>query len=73
MPTLAQLRLACKNAYLRAAAVVLIVIVSALAIYTNEVPQDPAPLLYSQDISKITALAAQKERIDYLLVARPAP
>jgi cell division protease FtsH len=40
-------------------------------IYKADVPQDPSPVVHSQNISEITQLAAQKDRLDYLLVAKP--
>ena len=71
MPNLAKLQIALKNVYVRIGAALLLALIVGLAIYKSDVPQDPSPLVYSQDISKITALATQKERLDYLLVAKP--
>jgi cell division protease FtsH len=41
------------------------------AIYKADIPQDPAPVVHSQNIAEITQLATQKDRLDYLLVAKP--
>jgi cell division protease FtsH len=41
------------------------------AIYKSDVPQDPTPVVHSQNIAEITQLVAQKDRLDYLLVAKP--
>jgi len=71
MTNLAKLQIAFKNVYVRIGAALLLALIAWLAIYKTEVTQDPSPLLHSQDISQITALAAEKERLEYLLVARP--
>jgi cell division protease FtsH len=42
-----------------------------LFIYKSNVPQDPTPVVHSQNIAEITQLASQKDRLDYLLVAKP--
>jgi cell division protease FtsH len=71
MPTLAKIQIALKNVYVRIGAGLLLALVIGLAIYKNDVPQDTSPLVYSQNISEITALVAQKERLEYLMVAKP--
>ncbi|MFZ3287241.1 MAG: AAA family ATPase [Telluria sp.] len=71
MTNLAKLQIAFKNVYVRIGAALLLALIAWLAIYKSEVTQDPSPLLHSQDISKITALAAEKDRLEYLMVARP--
>ncbi len=72
MPILYQLRLALRNAYVRLTLAVLLVLSIAGAMYlSNEVPQDPSPLLRSQNIAEITALAGQRARLEYLVVAKP--
>jgi cell division protease FtsH len=35
------------------------------------VPQDPSPILRTQDIAQITALPAKRAQLDYLLIAAP--
>ena len=71
MTNLAKLQIAFKNVYVRIGAALLLALIAWLAIYKTEGAQDPSPLLHSQDISQITALAAEKDRLEYLLVARP--
>jgi cell division protease FtsH len=71
MPTLAKLQIAFKNIYVRSGCALLIALVVGLAIYKSDVEQDTAPVVYSQNIAEITALAGQKDKLDYLLVARP--
>jgi cell division protease FtsH len=71
MPNFARLQIAFKNVYVRLAATVALGLVAGIAIYTSDVPQDPSPVVYSQNISEITGLVAQKGRLDYLLVAQP--
>ena len=71
MPNLAKLQIALKNVYVRLAVALLLAVGAGLAIYKADVPQDASPVVYSQDISEITALAADKARLEYLLVAKP--
>jgi cell division protease FtsH len=71
MPNFARLQIAFKNLYVRIAAVVLLGICVGLFIYKSNVPQDQSPVIHSQNISEITQLASQKDRLDYLLVAKP--
>ena len=71
MPNFAKLHIVFKNLYVRIAVGLLLAVAIGLAIYKSDVPQDPSPIVHSQDISRITALAADKARLDYLLVAKP--
>ncbi|WP_073212185.1 AAA family ATPase [Massilia sp. CF038] len=71
MPNLAKLQIAFQNIYVRIAAALLIALTIGMAVYLADVPQDASPVVHSQDISKITALAASKDKLDYLLVAKP--
>lgn len=71
MPNLAKLQIAFKNVYVRIGAGLLLATVIGLAVYQNDVPQSTSPIVYSQNISEITGLAAQKGRLDYLMVAKP--
>ncbi len=71
MPNFARLQIAFKNVYVRVTAAVLLGIAVALAIYKADVPQDPSPVVHSQNIAEITQLASQKQRLEYLLVAHP--
>jgi cell division protease FtsH len=72
MPNFARLQIAFKNVYVRIAVAVLLGICVGLFIYkSNNVPQDQSPVIRSQNIAEITQLAMQKDRLDYLLVAKP--
>jgi len=71
MPNFARLQIAFKNVYVRILTAVLLGMLAGWAIYKADIPQDPSPVVYSQNISEITQLAAQKDRLDYLLVAKP--
>jgi cell division protease FtsH len=71
MPNFARLQIAFKNVYVRILTAVLLGVVAGWAIYKADIPQDPSPVVYSQNISEITQLAAEKDRLDYLLVAKP--
>lgn len=71
MPNFARLQIAFKNVYVRVLTAVLLGICVGLFIYKSNVPQDPSPVVHSQNIAEITRLASQKDRLDYLLVAKP--
>ncbi|MES2149939.1 MAG: AAA family ATPase [Pseudomonadota bacterium] len=71
MPSFAQLQIVFKNGYVRLGVALLLALAVVLAVYKSDVPQDPSPVSYSQNIAEISALAGQKARLDYLLVARP--
>jgi len=71
MPNFARLQIAFKNVYVRVFSAILLGVLTGWAIYAADVPQDSAPVVHSQNIAEITQLATQKERLDYLLVAKP--
>ncbi|MGI5014254.1 MAG: AAA family ATPase, partial [Janthinobacterium lividum] len=75
MPNFAQLQVAFKNAfksvYVRIALAALLGVIAAVAIWKSNVPQDASPVVQSQNIAEITELAAKKDRLDYLLIAKP--
>ena len=71
MFNLYKLQLALKNTWVRIALVVLAVAAIAFAILSNEAVQDGSPVVRSQNISEITALVGQRDKLDYLLIARP--
>jgi cell division protease FtsH len=71
MPNFARLQIAFKNVYVRILTAVVLGMLVGWGIYMADVPQDPSPVVHSQNISEITQLAAQKDRLDYLLVAKP--
>ena len=71
MPNFARLQIAFKNIYVRIAAAVLLGAIAGVAIWSADKPQDPSPVVHSQDISEITRLAAHKDKLDFLMVAKP--
>ncbi|WEF31354.1 AAA family ATPase [Pseudoduganella chitinolytica] len=71
MFNLYKLQLALKNTWVRVTLVVLAVAAVAFAVLSNETTQDGSPVVRSQNISEITALVGQREKLDYLLIARP--
>jgi cell division protease FtsH len=71
MPNFARIQIAFKNVYVRVLTAVLLGMLTGWAIYKADVPQDTAPVVHSQNIAEITQLAAQKDRLDYLLIAKP--
>ena len=71
MPNLAKLQIAFKNVYVRIGAALLIALTVGMGIYLSDVPQDASPVVHSQNISEITALAASKDKLEYLMVAKP--
>src|SRR4051812_33398193 len=60
-----------KNNYVRAALVVLIAAAAAAFAYKPIALRETNPVVQSQDISEITHLAANKSRLEYLLLAKP--
>ncbi|MQA40433.1 AAA family ATPase [Rugamonas aquatica] len=71
MFNLYKLHSALRNNYVRAGLALLVAVVVVLLGWRADVPQDQHPMLRSQDISQITALAAERERLEYLMVAAP--
>lgn len=71
MFNLYKLHTALRNNYVRAGLVLLAAAVVVLLGWRADVPQDQHPMLRSQDISQITALAGERERLEYLMVAAP--
>jgi cell division protease FtsH len=71
MNTLYKLQLALRNTYVRLVLVLLAGLAAAMFTLRADVPQDTSPIVRSQDISQITALAVQRGRLEYLLVAAP--
>lgn len=71
MITLYKLQLALRNTYVRLGLLLMAALAVAAFSLRGDVPQDPSPVLRSQDISQITALAGQRARLEYLLVAAP--
>jgi cell division protease FtsH len=71
MPNFARIQIAFKNVYVRILTAVLLGMLTGWAIYKADIPQDTTPVVHSQNIAEITQLAAQKDRLEYLLVAKP--
>jgi cell division protease FtsH len=72
MPSFSKMYQSSKNAYVRAAAFLLVVLaIAAAVIYKPIALQTTNPVVQSQNISEVTALAANKERLEYLLLANP--
>ncbi|WP_332852835.1 AAA family ATPase [Duganella sp. S19_KUP01_CR8] len=71
MNTWYKLQAALRNNYVRAGLALLVAVVAILFGWRADVPQDPQPVLRSQDIAQITALPGQRQRLEYLLVAAP--
>ncbi|UVW28193.1 AAA family ATPase [Massilia sp. H6] len=75
MPNFAQLQVAFKTAFksmsARIALAALLGMLAAIAIWKSTVPQNPIPVVHSQNIAEITDLAAKKARLEYLLIAKP--
>jgi cell division protease FtsH len=66
-----KLQLALKNPLVRITLVMLAVAALAFALLRGDVAQDGAPVMRSQNIGEITALVTQRDKLDYLLIARP--
>ncbi len=72
MPSFSKMYQSSKNAYVRAAVFLLITIgIVAAVLYKPLALQTTNPVVQSQDISEVTALAANKDRLEYLLLANP--
>jgi cell division protease FtsH len=71
MFTLHKLQTALRNNYVRAVLVLLAIGIAVIFGWRKEVPQDTSPLLRTQDISLITALASQRDKLEYLMIAAP--
>lgn len=66
-----KLQLALKNPMVRISLVLLATAALAFVLLRGEVAQDAAPVVRSQNIGEITGLVAQREKLEYLLIARP--
>lgn len=71
MFTLHKLQTALRNNYVRIALLIVAIGIAVIVGWRKEVPQDTSPLLRTQDISVITALAGQRNKLEYLLIAAP--
>ena len=72
MPNFPSLAQSLKNAHLRTALFALLLL-SAVIISIERAPKlvEHSPVVYSQDISLVTSLPAQRDRLEYLLLAQP--
>jgi len=66
-----KLQLALKNPLVRITLVMLATAALAFALLRGDVAQDAAPVMRSQNIGEITSLVAARDKLDYLLIARP--
>ncbi|MYM71165.1 AAA family ATPase [Duganella sp. FT109W] len=71
MFTLYKLQTALRKTTVRAALLVLTLSLALLLGLRADVPQDPSPILRTQDIAQITALPAKRAQLEYLLIAAP--
>ncbi len=72
MPNFSSLAQSLKNGHLRTALFALLLL-SAVIISIERAPKllEHSPVVYSQDISLVTSLPAQRDRLEYLLLAQP--
>jgi cell division protease FtsH len=73
MPNFSKVFQSTKNAYVQAVVICLIAFAAAAAVAFKPMTAltSANPVVQSQDISQITSLAANKERLEYLLLANP--
>jgi cell division protease FtsH len=71
MPDFSRIQVAFKNVYVRIASALAVGAVIGVSMYSTDVPQDRSPVVRTQNISEITQLATQKDKLDFLMVARP--
>jgi cell division protease FtsH len=71
MPSFSKFFQLSKNNYVRAALVLMMALAAAVLAYKPIVLHPANPVVQSQDISEITQLAANKDRLEYLLLANP--
>lgn len=66
-----KLQLALKNTWVRVALIAAMTLAIGFAAWHTSVEQSDSPIVRSQNIAEITALASHSARLEYLLVARP--
>lgn len=72
MPSLSRMYRFSKNIYVRIAVVLMLLAVAGwFIVYKPVMLKDENLVMRSQDISEITQLAANKDRLEYLLIANP--
>jgi cell division protease FtsH len=71
MPSFSKVFEFTKNNYVRAALALVLVVTAAAITWWPATHQETEPVVQSQDISEIIRLGANRDRLDYLLVAKP--
>jgi cell division protease FtsH len=71
MPSLSKVFEFTKNNYVRAALVLLLAVAGGAVAYWPSAQHEVEPVVQSQDIAEITSVVANRNRLDYLLVAKP--
>jgi cell division protease FtsH len=71
MPSFSKVFEFSKNNYVRVAFVLLLAVTGAAVMYWPSAPHEANPVVQSQDIAEITRVVANRDRLDYLLVAKP--
>jgi cell division protease FtsH len=71
MPSFSKVFEFTKNNYVRAALALTLIVTAAAVTWWPAAHQDAEPVVQSQDISEIIRLGANRDRLDYLLVAKP--
>ncbi len=71
MPSFSKVFEFTKNNYVRAALALVLVVTAAAVTWWPAAHPETEPVVQSQDISEIIRLGANRDRLDYLLVAKP--
>jgi cell division protease FtsH len=71
MPSFSKVFAFSKNNYVRAALVLLLAVAGGAVAYWPSAQHEVEPVVQSQDIAEITSVVANRNRLDYLLVAKP--
>ncbi|HEY4540783.1 MAG TPA: ATP-binding protein, partial [Noviherbaspirillum sp.] len=71
MPTFSKVFDSAKNMYVRAALLLLVAAAAIAFAFRPLTLPEAAPIVQSQDITEITRLAAEKDKLEYLLLANP--
>ncbi|MDB5762475.1 MAG: family ATPase [Herminiimonas sp.] len=71
MPSFSKIYQSSKNIYVRVALILLAALVAIAVAYRPITLQDANTVVQSQDISEITGLVANRDRLEYMLLAKP--
>ncbi|HVL76179.1 MAG TPA: AAA family ATPase [Noviherbaspirillum sp.] len=71
MPTFSKVFESTKNIYVRIGLVAVVALIALVIAFRPMSTAEPTTVVQSQDITEITRLAAEKERLEYLLLANP--